>query len=97
MLLAYRSTSCCITGDTFAAPQYSRWALREKKVSRNNNMRKMRFVNSTVIFLIGLTCIAQTIPIDSLHLGQIPPDDIPIKFNLYVTPIFAAVEKVLIQ
>jgi hypothetical protein len=60
-------------------------------------MIKMRFFTSIVILLIGFTCIAQIIPIDSLYLGQIPPDDIPKKFNLFASPTFAAVERIAIS
>jgi hypothetical protein len=39
---------------------------------------------------------AQPIPFDSLYLGQIPPDNIPKKFNLSASPGFATIERIAI-
>jgi len=57
----------------------------------------MRFISSIITLLIGFTCIAQTIPIDSLYLGQTPPDEIPKKYNLFASLTFAAVERIAIS
>jgi hypothetical protein len=57
----------------------------------------MRYFCSIIIISIGFACLAQTIPIDSMYLGQIPPTEIPKKFNLSVSPTFAAVERIAIS
>lgn len=55
-----------------------------------------------VFFLIVFSMIlnmnfAQQIPLDSLYLGQIPPDNIPKKFNLSASPGFASIERIAIS
>lgn len=57
----------------------------------------MRFFSLIISLLIGFTCLAQTIPIDSMYIGQTPPDDIPKMFNLFASPTFAAVERIAIS
>jgi len=58
-------------------------------------MRK--FVFSIILSLILSTGFAQSIPVDSLYLGQIPPDNTPKRFNLSTNQGFAAVERIAIS
>jgi hypothetical protein len=58
---------------------------------------KMKFISSIIFLLIGFTCLSQTIPIDSMYIGQTPPDEIPKRFNLFASPTFAAVERITIS
>jgi hypothetical protein len=48
-------------------------------------------------FLLVNAGFAQTIPYDSLYLGQIPPTDIPQIFNLDVSPEHFAAERIAIS
>ena len=50
-----------------------------------------------VTILLLDTCFAQTIPIDSLYLGQTPPDNAPIRFILATSPGYSAVERIAIS
>jgi len=58
----------------------------------------MKTIHLTIfcLFLVT-TCLAQTIPLDSLYLGQIPPDDIPKEFQLQVSPEHFAAERIAIS
>jgi hypothetical protein len=58
----------------------------------------MKPIYITLIFLLLLNAaFAQTIPIDSLYLGQIPPRDIPEVFKLQVSPEHFAAERITIS
>jgi hypothetical protein len=57
----------------------------------------MRSFYSILFLFVGFACPAQTIPVDSLFLGQIPPDEIPKRFNLSASQNFATVERIAIS
>lgn len=51
-----------------------------------------------IIFsLVLVTGFTQSIPVDSLYLGQIPPDNTPKRFNLSTNHGFAALERIAIS
>jgi hypothetical protein len=57
----------------------------------------MRFFGAIIFLIMGFSCLAQSIPIDSMYLGQTPPDEIPKKFNLAASNNFVAVERIAIS
>jgi hypothetical protein len=58
----------------------------------------MKTVFQSILFLFfGVACLAQTIPVDSLFLGQSPPNNNPKIFQLSVTPGFFAAERIAIS
>jgi hypothetical protein len=63
---------------------------------KNLSMRKFPTFSMTFIALLSLNCKAQTIPIDSLYLGQTPLDT-PVVFNLPVTDGYFAAERIAIS
>jgi hypothetical protein len=54
-------------------------------------------LTSILIFLAGSLTIAQAIPPDSLYLGQTPPGNTPVVFNLAVDPDFFDAERIAIS
>ena len=50
-----------------------------------------------VTILLRDMCFAQPIPIDSLYLGQTPPGNAPMRFNLATNPGFSALERIAIS
>ena len=58
----------------------------------------MKTVFQSIFYLFfGVICLAQSIPTDSLYLGQIPPNDNPKIFKLSVTLGFFAAERIAIS
>lgn len=58
----------------------------------------MKTIYITFFFLLLVNAgFAQTIPYDSLYMGQIPPADIPKIFELDVSPEHFAAERITIS
>lgn len=60
-------------------------------------MEIMKTIYITFFLLLGNAVYAQTIPMDSLYLGQIAPVDIPKVFQLQVSPEHFAAERIAIS
>jgi hypothetical protein len=58
---------------------------------------KTSLMTTILIFLFGSFSIAQTIPTDSLYLGQTPPGSTPVIFNLAVNTGSFAAERIAIS
>lgn len=58
----------------------------------------LRSVLSSVVFsLLASTCFAQSLPIESRYMGQVPPGNIPKTFPLSVNQGFFAAERIAIS
>jgi hypothetical protein len=58
----------------------------------------MKTIRQTIFFsLFATVCFAQTNPMDSLYLGQTPPENIPKRFPLAVNQGFFAAERIAIS
>jgi hypothetical protein len=83
---------------------YANWLFFDKAISKNNFNRKISkmkniiklFIVIVVLVMSSLAIYAQAIPEDSLYLGQTPPGNTPIVFNLPVTTGLRPCERIAI-
>src|SRR5665647_42369 len=57
----------------------------------------MRYFCLIIFISLDFVCLEQTIPIVIMYLGKLLLNEIPKKFNLSVSPTFAAVERIAIS
>jgi hypothetical protein len=69
--------------------------MRFKNLAYRMGLRSILF---TIVFLFYInTGFAQSIPADSLYIGQIPPGNVPKRFNLLVNKGYFAAERIAIS
>ena len=86
--------ACC----TFAVPHLDTSGAGPLEHTHNYYGEIMKIILFIIMFLFMIISgFAQPIPIDSLYLGQTPPDSIPKIFNLPVTPGYFAGDRIAIS